>query len=209
MSAKAKATGNGHASNDADISKVKGKRRWNAPNWNAQARLLAGGDLRAAFLLIRIMQAWNVPLLKANCAEFLRFESWKLRHDGPKSLFVSIDEAAMNERFQFLDQVSLATEWKDYHEPLKGIGYEYEMDEDGKPMINGKPAKLGYYCLAKLTASDLNRKRKTKPPQGQPLENEASGGHHVLRCSTRVPAPRRSSRVPQTLACRNRTLETS
>jgi hypothetical protein len=185
-------------------SKGNGKRRWNAPNWNAQARLLAGGDLRSAFLLIRIMQAWNgtkrklrrcgrewvampledwwrsaglsesecnnyaIPLLKANCAEFLRFESWKLRHDGPKSLFVSIDEAAMNERFQFLDQVSLATEWKDYHEPLKGIGYEYEMDEDGKPMINGKPAKLGYYCLAKLTASDLNRKRKTKPPQGQP-----------------------------------------
>ena len=47
------------------------------------------------------------------------------------------------------------------------------MDEDGKPMINGKPAKLGYYCLAKLTGSQLNRQRKKKPAQGQTWQTEA------------------------------------
>jgi hypothetical protein len=198
VSAKGKAKGHDEG------SEVKAKRHWNMPNWNAQARLLAGGDLRAAFLLIRIVQVWKgtkrklrrcgrewvampgedwqqsggltesecnnyaIPLLKANCAGFLTFAAMKLRHeDRAKLLWVSIDEDAMKEQFQIVDEMSLTMESKEYVEPLKGVGYEYEMDEDGKP------AKLGYYCLAKLTASQLNRQRKKKPLQGQPWQTEA------------------------------------
>lgn len=198
MTVSAKAEGNApDDASDVPVPKIKGKRRWGMPNWNAQARLLAGGDLRATMLLIRIIQAWNgnkrklrrcgrewvampledwwrsaglnesecnkyaIPLLKANC-DFLRFEAWKIKQGGPKMLWVSVDEVAMNERFAYVDEIGL-THGGDYHQPLKGIGHEYETDEDGTPIINGKPAKLGYYCLAKLTAVDLNRKRKAKP----------------------------------------------
>ena len=153
----------------AAARKVKGKRDWSMPNWLAQARLLAGGDLRAACLLYRIMQVWKgtkrklrrcgeewvampradwarsagltdseirnyaLPELKANCGDFLTFRAWKVRHDGPKVLFVSVDEAAMHEKFAFLDDAALALGGEDYHEPPGGgIGYEPGVHEDDK-----------------------------------------------------------------------------
>lgn len=48
----------GNLLDPASEGKSKGKRDWSMPNYLAQYRLLAGGDLRAAVLLYRIAQVW-------------------------------------------------------------------------------------------------------------------------------------------------------
>ena len=77
---------------------------------------------------------YAIPKLKEHCAEFLRFEAWKLKHDGPKILWVSIDEPALQEAFQHLDEIGTSSGATEYHQPLKGIGYEKGLGVEKKPM---------------------------------------------------------------------------
>ena len=96
---------------------------------------------RSAGLKESEIKNYAIPLLKANCAEFLTFQAWRLKQDGPKMLWVSVDEVAMAERFAFLDMAAIVTGAPNYHVPVGGIGFEPELDEDGIP-VTAKPGTL-------------------------------------------------------------------
>jgi hypothetical protein len=105
---------------------------------------MPGADwARSAGLSESETKNYALPELKANCGEFLRFEAWKVRHDGPKMLWVSINEPAMHESFAYLDDIGLSSGKENYHELLGGVGCESEISEDGKVVKHGKKAVGG------------------------------------------------------------------
>ena len=95
---------------------------------------------RSAGLSESEIKNYALPKLKAFCADFLTFQAWKLKQDGPKMLWVSMDREAMYEKFAFLDEVAFVVGTPNYHEPVAPFGPKPKLDEDGFPIL-AKPTK--------------------------------------------------------------------